>query len=695
MNTDNKTDSYRVQHTHKTRNTDTIKNTYVRKLTSIALMAIMVGGGLTFAIPGMEPAHAQVQSNPNLIVSADGLGGNVIAATNIVEVIINDPDNNESDDNLRVTVDGTELNIRWYSGSWYGYFADTDILTSELITQSNIDEDDATEQTDADRLVDRQVIDNLVKDENTFTVDPPLMINTDGVDGTVGDVIAPTTLADNKPLVQLIDLSDDFSVTYHTPIQQTVNLEYDDPDSSVSLDRETYPKNTGVVITIDDQALNVDPTDTDVWWFGDDGTAYYNSISTETDAAAARVAAIKIAEDDRDEKIRMANVTRNGSIAEADPATFESAATSKRGTTLGTAQTIVADTTTYTPEQRTRAASLLPDTETFSDTAPLNEFSDPPTDAEIIAYKGLAQVEYEVTHGFEAIGELTAPGDPATYMTAVNDELVDYYFGTGATTADELENLDARYYDEATARTTLGDDTVTAADLVTDGVANIKAAEAKNQAQNVFERTDGRGDGEMGVNEPDNDNYKGSAHIAYERIAGNQDDTTREAASNVRASTLDAGTVPDDYRGDAWIVYDLAIAGTPEYSAKTTAGETFTITTNNQGGTPLVECADTCKAIGDEFMLMFEESDTNASTFANSPGDTPNLDTVANASRGLSFTVDYGDESDTANIGFVTTTIVIDAGDDWNSGQTATVTLTDSDANTNSLTEDDLQCHES
>ena len=40
------------------RNTDTIKNANVRKLTSIALMAIMVAGGLTFAIPGMEPAEA-------------------------------------------------------------------------------------------------------------------------------------------------------------------------------------------------------------------------------------------------------------------------------------------------------------------------------------------------------------------------------------------------------------------------------------------------------------------------------------------------------------------------------------------------------------------------------------------------------------------------------------------------------------
>ena len=90
MNTDNRTDSYRVQHTHKTRNTDTIKNTHVRKLTSIALMAIMVGGGLTFAIPGMEPAYAaQINSNPNLKVSAEGQNAdNEIAATNIVEVVV-------------------------------------------------------------------------------------------------------------------------------------------------------------------------------------------------------------------------------------------------------------------------------------------------------------------------------------------------------------------------------------------------------------------------------------------------------------------------------------------------------------------------------------------------------------------------------------------------------------------------------
>ena len=49
-------------------------------------MAIMVGGGLTFAIPGMEPAYAaQIISNPHLKVSAEGQNAdNEIASTNII-----------------------------------------------------------------------------------------------------------------------------------------------------------------------------------------------------------------------------------------------------------------------------------------------------------------------------------------------------------------------------------------------------------------------------------------------------------------------------------------------------------------------------------------------------------------------------------------------------------------------------------
>ena len=72
-----------------------IKNACARKLASVALAAIMVAGGLTFAVPGMEPAHAaQVPSNKNLRVSAEGQNAdNEIAVTNIVEVVVNNVEN--------------------------------------------------------------------------------------------------------------------------------------------------------------------------------------------------------------------------------------------------------------------------------------------------------------------------------------------------------------------------------------------------------------------------------------------------------------------------------------------------------------------------------------------------------------------------------------------------------------------------
>ena len=137
MKDNTRQDSYRVQHTHKTRNTDTIKNTYVRKLTSIALMAIMVGGGLTFAIPGMEPAQAaQISSNPNLKVSAEGQNAdNEIASTNIVEVVVIDDLNSDTDSSKPiVTVDGTNpLLVYQSSGAWYAYFANDDIAELGLV----------------------------------------------------------------------------------------------------------------------------------------------------------------------------------------------------------------------------------------------------------------------------------------------------------------------------------------------------------------------------------------------------------------------------------------------------------------------------------------------------------------------------------------------------------------------------------
>ena len=51
-----------------------------------------------------------------------------------------------------------------------------------------------------------------------------------------------------------------------------------------------------------------------------------------------------------------------------------------------------------------------------------------PTSAEVIAYKGFAQVEYEIIDGFKPF--LTVTAAPTGYLVAVNTAL-DLYYGAG------------------------------------------------------------------------------------------------------------------------------------------------------------------------------------------------------------------------------------------------------------------------
>ena len=63
--------------------------------------------------------------------------------------------------------------------------------------------------------------------------------------------------------------------------------------------------------------------------------------------------------------------------------------------------------------------------------------------------------------------------------------------------------------------------------------------------------------------------------------------------------------------------------------------------------------------------------------FDNTSDDVPSLKTTAEAQEGLSFELEY-DNGVEGGIGFSTTTITIDAGGDWSSGEEIAVTLTDS-----------------
>jgi len=98
------------------------------KSVSVVLMAIMVAGGVTFAFPPAIPAAAQ-QSNPNLSVSAESSAfGNYFSGPQVVEVVIIDPDideTNEAKGEPDVTVNGNKLRmVQATDGKWYAYMAD-------------------------------------------------------------------------------------------------------------------------------------------------------------------------------------------------------------------------------------------------------------------------------------------------------------------------------------------------------------------------------------------------------------------------------------------------------------------------------------------------------------------------------------------------------------------------------------------
>ena len=113
--------------------------------------------------------------------------------------------------------------------------------------------------------------------------------------------------------------------------------------------------------------------------------------------------------------------------------------------------------------------------------------------------------------------------------------------------------------------------------------------------------------------------------------------------------------------------------------------EPFGIRANN-----ILECATTeCTVMDGAMWVKFTEDGINNNLFTNAPDDDSNLKVTANAQRSLSFELEY-DNGVEGGIGFSTTTITIDAGDGWKSGQEIAVTLSDPDANTNSLTDDDL-----
>ena len=113
-----------------------MKNEIGRKLTSLTIMAIMFAGGMAIGVPSFMPEAASDLSVTEglLTVSTTTLQG-----VAILEIVVNDPDNNDTDNDvtaLVVDIGGTDHDMTQATyGKWYTYVVD--LSQAALFTADN------------------------------------------------------------------------------------------------------------------------------------------------------------------------------------------------------------------------------------------------------------------------------------------------------------------------------------------------------------------------------------------------------------------------------------------------------------------------------------------------------------------------------------------------------------------------------
>ena len=237
-----------------------MENEIVRKTTSLTLIAIMVAGGLTFAAPGVVPsAHAQVDEMSVSAVS--DMFGNSFVGAQVVEVSVNAPQfraDNAFEDAYEpvVTVDDNPLIMRQAgNGIWYGYFVDANMAAAAH--ENGLDFGTASDDMSFNNNADA------------------LYVN----DGT-RNVLANPDLAWMDVVIQAFAFSDasDIDVELENGSgSEAVSLTFDTVEdyASLMLDRNVYPLEAHVHMTITDTWLNIDPTAEDEWVFNTENDAAY------------------------------------------------------------------------------------------------------------------------------------------------------------------------------------------------------------------------------------------------------------------------------------------------------------------------------------------------------------------------------------------------------------------------------------
>ena len=248
-------------------------------------------------------SSAEGSTNPNLFVSAENPDfDNHFSGSMIVEVVIRDPDlkdTGEGKGEPDVTLNGNSLRmVQATDGNWYAYFAHVDkakIADSTVgleghgldfgvfcssQTESSVIGISLTETEGfaiprnggisgysngsvpfsecTGTLNESQNVNNVIRQSKFVNTNPNIPV------GQIG--LNPSAW----PLIQLFSF-DKVNIQYNPggKSPQSVELTYDEiPTILLNLDRDLYPKNSQVFLTITDIQLNQDPTDQDSWTFG-------------------------------------------------------------------------------------------------------------------------------------------------------------------------------------------------------------------------------------------------------------------------------------------------------------------------------------------------------------------------------------------------------------------------------------------
>lgn len=256
------------------------------------------------------PIYDAYADNPNLFVSAENSKfSNHFSGSMVVEVVVRDSSIHDTDEGKGepdVTLNGKTLRmVQATDGNWYAYFAnvnkakiadstvgmageglDFGVFCGRDTTSLGIDlsDTDGVAVPRSDGLIGFSdgtlsfssctgsptgpVLNNVVRKAKSINT------NSNIPTGQIGLVEGAW------PLIQLFSF-DDVTIQYNPGggVQQ-VNLEYDDiPNISMVIDRDSYPQNSEVFLTINDIQLNQDPTDEDSWTFnvGSPNSVFYQA----------------------------------------------------------------------------------------------------------------------------------------------------------------------------------------------------------------------------------------------------------------------------------------------------------------------------------------------------------------------------------------------------------------------------------